>query len=332
MAGCDFFSISRTDQRNEGIDLPSGDQILNDTYIEYGVRVNQYYVIFDGAKEKEYLGKLTSKHFSAGLLSTNMNIQLIRNGDKALCSIGNQIFKRWERNAKPWWYQWSIDNDAETRFFLRSFQDTYSNPPDEGSNAEWFYYRLPAPPEYRFDSVDMDRNSLTLKATKDVHPWPQVLAYKAERYGFCWQFDLARTLEIDPSLIYKHFPTNIVAHIMFITVPGDLSQIRGDQPDELLKLKGAQLISDKEIEISDTHRVLVTAEHHLPSGDTRNDSFDIIGAYGDPNPELLSIYWRRHPILWQDWHLMKIGEWEQVDASGFKGDICQFVFLKLKIF
>ena len=143
----------------------------------------------------------------------------------------------------------------------------------------------------------MDRNSLTLKATKDVHPWPQVLAYKAERYDLGWQFDLAHTREIDPSLTYTPFPTNIVAHIMVITVPGDLSKIRGDQPDELLKLNNAQLIADKEIELSDNRRLIVATELHLPSGDTPNDSFDIIGAYGDPNPELLSIYWRHHPVL-----------------------------------
>jgi hypothetical protein len=167
LAGC----VRKRDSHVEELMLPSGDTLINDTYVSVGFhdssRVNRYFIVFRGTKKREFIGQ---NYATDGLLEGNDSIQQLRNGERVAVIIGHSVFKRWERQGKPWWYEWS-GSDVDSLMFLRSFS---TNPPpgDAKSGDQWFDYPHPNKFPYRVKTVDLHGNTMVLCATSAVDPWP----------------------------------------------------------------------------------------------------------------------------------------------------------------
>ena len=268
----------------------------------------------------------------SGLLSGNAPPRLLRDGERVALIVGNHVFKRWRRREGPYWYQWSLAEDAHLAEFLTTLANYGSSDSGPGTGTG---PRLDDPRglPYAVSSVDLDENILVLEATRAVRPWPQRLVFSADRYDFTWAFDGRRTLEDDPGLRMPTFPSDLFVEFVVITAPTALANVPyalTQTTATLLGLPQSRVTARfrKAVDAGETN--LLEESIVLEDGQTTPLRFRIRGAWGGTTPDVASLYLHPVPtIISQGWLTLRVGEERCVQTHGYHAGGSRFVFVRL---
>jgi len=328
MSGC---SPAQTEKATETISLPSGEVLTNEFFLSLGrdsVRHNKLFFQQTASSPRELLGESIEEDAAPlSLHATKPFIQ--RSQDRTALMIGSHVFQRWLRKDGPYWYHLTTNPDPAASVFLRVFL-----PPGDFRISRsspigirgWFDVPKPEVP-YRFDHMDLDQNVLVTRRNSSDAAFPEFLVYGARQYGFTLNFDIERTRFANH--IQPPPDAGILIDLSVVTYPGDLKL--GKSREAALALPGATEIHKQTQPLSSNTWTTAECSFTIPTGTVINERFDALLGFRDPLPDYLSVFWRRHPILWDDWHFIRAGDWIRAEASGFKGGTCRIVFFRVRL-
>jgi hypothetical protein len=338
-------SLKHHNERTEQLVLPSGDTLLNESYVledwldVHGgyTMVNELYIFLNGVDKKELVIKTVKiAEENSGLLEGCDNIQLFRDGTKVALVVGPDLFVRGEKDDKSRWHKsWSAGIDWEAAHFIRSISfenEALAKLAAAGdSNQEILRRNHP----YQIEDLDLRRNILVIKAKHDQKELPERLVYALSgKYENVWIFDPERTVQMNPSLKRHPFPQNAALELTLVAVRGRFEDIPRNVRNNLsavLELPGARICERYEIDLSAKQKTVIQTMVNLPSGREIKRPFETMGAGGDQDPEKAAVYWRPPDLnaLGTGWRLMRFNEIEFAGIYGYDEGISILSYLRL---
>lgn len=329
--GLELFPETQSEKAAETLTLSTGEILTNESFLSVGrdsVQTNKLFFQQSASSPRESLGEIIEED-AAPLSLHNANPQLQRSRDRVTLIMGSHIFQRWLREGGPYWYHASTNPNPAASVFLRSFlkpgDSRIAIPSGRGFRGWFDIPRLEVP--YAFDRIDLDQNVLVTHRNSSDATFPEFLVYSAVQYGFTWCFDIERTRSANH--LKPPFDSNILIEFSVVTYPGKL-KFDGTR-DSVLALRGAKEIHGRTLPLNSSTWTTTECSVTIPDGTTIKERFDVLLGFLDPSPEYLSIFWRRHPVLWDDWHFIKLGDWVRADATGFEGDLSRVVFFRVRL-
>ena len=323
-------SLGKREKATERLSLPTGEVVINESFLSVGrdsVRHNRLYFQQTASSSRESLGEIIEE--SAPALSLRAATpSLYRSADRMVLVIGSHVFQRWLRRDGPYWYQVSTNPDPAAAVFLRSFLKPSDPRIAAQRNANvrgWLDIPRPKVP-YLFERIDLDNNVLVARRALADTSFPQFLVYSAVKYGFTFRFDIERTREANALTPPPH--SHLAIDVSVITYPGEI--MSDDARDAALAFPGAKEIDSSTVPLSASTWATTECSFTIPTGTRIEQRFDVLLGFLDPLPDYLSIFWRRHPVLWDDWHFVKMGDWVRVEASGYTGGLAVSVFARVR--
>jgi hypothetical protein len=324
------WAFGQTEKATDTVSLPTGEILTNESFLSVGrdsVRHNNLFFQQSASSPREALGEIIEEN-AAPLSLHRAAPKLLRSGDRTALLIGTNIFQRWLRKGGPYWYHATTGPDPAASVFLRSFVpsgDSRISTSAGRSVRGWFDIWRPDVP-YAFDHIDLDQNVLVTRRDSPDTTFPGLLVYSALQYGFTWRFDIERTrsanhLEPPPD-------AGVVIDFSIVTYPGDLKL--ATTRDTVLAAPGAKEIHLQTLPLSSNAWTATECSLTIPTGASVNERYDALLGFIDPLPDYASIFWRSYPVLWDDWHFVRFGEWIRADASGYKGGLSRIVFFRVR--
>ena len=305
------------EERTERIALPSGDTLINHTYVTRFrdvTRHNEYRIKFRTAASEEQIGTV---YGDEALLEKTDNIALVRDDDHIALIAGRHVFKRWGRKGKPWWYHWEAGLDRAAFNYIKGLA---LDAEPSVLREEEFSQLQTRPYGYAAEHLDLASHRLTLVAVHDVKGLPQRLAYFSKDFSFPWSFDPERTKALNPTHEFVPFPQGITAEYLLVTVPhtkkASLSPI---DFASVMRRSGVKVAVQRVLELDTVTFSPVQVDTTLPSGQRINRSFKIKGGWGDQRKDKVSIFFRYPWTPSSGWTVVTLGERRNVGASGYEG-------------
>ncbi len=304
-----------SDRRVEKRTFPGGEILTSESHVETPwlclrgcepQRPSRLTLQLASRLEPEEVARLRPAVSSGCCLMESMKpIRLERSGQLEAILFGNYLFTKWDRDSpdQRHWSSWDPGQDLETKYFLRNFP------------CDVFAYGQNVPPPcrenpYRQVSLDLSVPVARLAQTAPQAGWPSVLVYSAPvRSG--WQFDFERTLRENPALRYRPFPSDLQLEARILQAEGQYDGNHGTPEDFTRHFPAARAILQRTLPISTTGWTTVSAA----TGSARY-SYEIQAAYGDPDPDWVTIYSRFSGWKGHDFHFLRVGEWLALGASG----------------
>lgn len=304
--------------------------MINESFLSLGrdsVRHNRLFFQQSVSAPREVLGEIIEENAAPISLHASAP-KLIRAGDRTALLLGNHLFQRWLRGSNPYWYQASTSPDPAASMFLRSFlpvSDPHVSTRAASTVRGWF--DIPRPEmTYVFHHIDLDQNVFTTRRETSEAAFPEFLVYSARQYGFPWRFDIERTRSANH--LKPPSDAGVFIDYSIVTYPGELKL--GDSREAALAVPGAAEILAQTLPLSSTTWTSTECSFVIPTGSKINERFDTLLGFYDPLPDYVSVFWRRYPVLWDQWWFVKFGHWIRAEASGYKGGLARVAFFRVR--
>jgi hypothetical protein len=235
-------------------------------------------------------------------------IRLERSGELQALAFGSYLFTKWESPHQWPWDRWQSADEEEAAHFLRHFPCEVSASLN-GTAPRPCRFSDGYP--YREMSVDLSTLVARLSRTAPEAGLPRVLVYSAPARAR-WQFDFERTVRENPALRYRALPSGVGVEAVFLQSNGVNSPFygRATTPQDFIRnIPGARVLLQRKLAISST--AWITASGPVGSG----RSYELRGAYGDPDAEWVTIYTRFTGRKGHNVHFLQIGEWLALGAT-----------------
>lgn len=323
-------SPAQTEKATDTLALPTGEILTNESFLSLGrdsVRHNKLYFQQDASLPRELLSE-TIEEDAAPLSLHAAKPQIQTSRDRTALLLGPYFFQRWLRKEGPYWYHTTTNPDAAASVFLRSFLqpgDPLISSATAGNIRGWFDILKPEV-SYVFDHIDLDKNVLVTRRNSPDAAFPEFLVYSALQYGSTLRFDIERTRSANH--LEPPSDSNILIDVSVVTYPGELKL--GNSRDSVLALPGATEIHAQTLPLIPTKWTASECSFTIPTGARINERFDALLGFLDPLPNYLSVFWRRYPVFWDDWHFVRMDDWIRAEASGFKGGLSRVVFFRIR--
>lgn len=309
-----------SDRRIEKATFAGGEVLINDSHIETDSicfrhcepqRRSTLSIQLAAGRNPEEVGELRpTVRSGCCLLESVKPVRYDKSGELQAITFGPHIFTKWDWDSaeKRKWLPWTIQVDQETNYFLRHFPcKTMPIYVQSGSSPCNFADGNP----YREIKLDLSVPVARLSRTTPESGWPNVLVYSAPARAN-WQFDFERTIQENPNLSYRPFPTGLRVEARFLQVKGELSG-NSNSPEEFTRqFPPAQVALQRMLPISTTTWTNVS----IPVAGGRY-SYEFRAAYGDTDPDWITVY-HRFSGGWKGYNtrFLRIGEWMALGASG----------------
>lgn len=308
-----------SDRRVEKLTLPAGGILTNESYVEgydpfclrhcEPQRFSKLTVQSAPGRMPEEVAELRTRPESdCCSLESVRPIRLEQFGELQAIVFGSYLFTRWASPHRWPWDRWQTADEEEAAYFLRHFHcEVISRPNGMGPGPCHFSDGNP----YREISVDLRTPVARLSRTAPAAGWPRVLVYSAPA-RLRWQFDFERTVRENPALRYRAFPSGVRVEAVFLQTSRVNSPFYGrpTTPEDFIRdFPAARVLLQRRLPISSTAWTTASG----PVGSDR--SYELRGAYGDPDAEWVTLYtrftgWKGHNV-----HFLRIGEWLALSAS-----------------
>lgn len=316
--GCGFHI---SDRRVEKVTFPGGEILWNESRVEEddfclrhcsqgGERVSVLYMQLAAGLPRERVAELRSSTASESccLLKAATPVYFKRSGDVAVLVIARNIFTRWGPTPpREWpWSSWSIAGDSESTHFLRHFGcGTFARewPPRSPPRCSF-------PDGAPYDQVTLDSGPpvIEIRASRPRAGWPDVIVYSAPGTGR-WMFDLDRTLRANHGLRIVQFPRNIALETSYWARPPGTIMPYYKTPDDLARNSpDARVVLARTLPVS-TASWMSVWEIPAELAQRPKGEVEYLAAYGDPDPEWLTMYTRFRGWGGHEARFVRIGEW-----------------------
>ncbi len=323
-------SLAQTEKSVETITLPSGEILANESFLSVGPETVRHRKLFF----RETLSaprELIGENIQAGGAPLSLDAAkpfILRAEDRTALIIGSHVFQRWLRKEGPYWYCFTTNPDAAASVFLRSFLppgDSRISSSSPIGIRSWLNVPKPEVP-YRFDQLDLSQNVLITRLDSSETMFPELLVYSARLYGSPLSFDIERTRAANK--LKPPSDTGISIDFSVVTYSGELSL--SDSRESVVALPGAAEIHARTLPLSSSTWTTTECSFSIPTGISINERFDVLLGFCDPLPDYISIYWRRHPVLWDQWHFARLNKWIRAEAAGYKGGVSRVAFFRVR--
>lgn len=303
------------DRRIEKFAFPGGEVLISESHIETSQfcfrdcepqRPSKLSLHLSPRLASEEVGEIRPRADSdCCLLEYVKPIRLERSGELQAIIFGKYLFTKWDREP-PGKRRWNLGGeDLETGYFLRhspckSVSFVYNGPP-------------PCLPNDRYQDISVDLSVPVARFSRKLPEagWPAVLVYSAPaRTG--WLFDFERTVRENPTLRYQAFPSGLQVEARFLQAEGEYSPDNKTPEDFTRHFPASRVILQRRLPISTTAWTTVSAA----TGGSGRYSYEFRAAYGDPDPDWVTVYSRFTGWEGRNSRFLRIGEWLAFGASG----------------
>ena len=303
-----------SDRRVEKFTFPSGEVLINESQVEQEGpsclldcgpdRQSKLTIQFTDGTVPEEVYKSPRHGFGNCCLMEQMKpIRLERSSDIQAIVFGRFLFTKWPAgpgdNRK--WNQERLDN--ETGYFLRNSSCELGPALVQG---------LPPCRTYQdYDQVSVALNPPVARFSRSIPVvgWPATLVYSAPTRS-AWQFDLEQTTRANPDFRYHAFPSHLRVEARFLQVEGQHGNAYNSPGEFERYVPRARVTLLQTFPISTNSWTTVSTA--LGSG---RYSYEFRAAYGDPNPEWVTVYTRFTGSEGHRAHFLPIGEWIAFDTE-----------------
>jgi hypothetical protein len=325
----------------ERITLPGGEILTNASSLFVGfrgsARCNELSFQSSESAQREMLGTITREN-EPPISQQNSSPLVVRRDGRLAVVVGGHIFRRATHNGKPYWSEVSVSHpDLAARAFLRSFLSVGApeigtrhvpSYTDSGGGIPVGALPFAADPNYQFHTLELRDNILVTQRAAPSTVYPEFLVFSAARHDFSWQLDLDRTRAINH--LSPPPDGQFTIEVSDITFPGRDEHQLGWKRDELLSRTGAREWFMQALPLPASGWQGINCPIVFPDGSCRVKQFEVRYGFQDPLPGVLSVSWRRVPVLSNEWCLVAPDTWVRAEATRFDGGLSHAVFFRVR--
>jgi hypothetical protein len=328
--GCPIVRVK--ERMTETFTFPGGEMIINESCLvdswAHLMRRNKLSFQQTASASREGIGEINEVD-AMPISLHDPAPQLIRFGDRAALVLGPRLFHRWYGNQRRVWVESSsTEPDYAAHHFLRSFLQ-YGDPRLSTTSARNQSGRLEIPQlnvPYVFHNFDLEQMVFVTRRSAPDPAFPEFLVYSAWTYETMLRFDLERTRALN----HLKPPSDAGMMVEYKVVTYYRPQESDYTQNSVFKGENTGETQIWAYPLSASTWTVAELSLKNPNGTILTKRYESKLGFFDPVPGNVSISWRPHTQLWEEWKHVRLDDWVLVEEGSYVGNLSVIVSLRVR--